>query len=69
MHATRAVSGHSVPIIACATSGIGAVIRRLGPESIGGAGDLGPKIDAEVIRSGLSADVIGPKVHISMSCL
>ena len=68
MDATRAVSGHSVPIIACVTSGIGAIIRRFGPESIGGAGDLGLKIDAEVIRSGLSADVIAPQVHISMPC-
>jgi hypothetical protein len=69
MHATRAVSGYSVPIIACVTAGVGAIIRRFGPESIGGAGDLGAKIDAEVIYSGLSSDVIGPKVHISMSCL
>ena len=69
MHATRAVSGHSVPIIACVTAGVGAIIRRFGPESIGGIGDLVTKIDAEVVRTGLSADVIGPKVHASMSCL
>ena len=27
--------------------------------------DLGAKIDEEVARTGLSDDVIGPKVHIS----
>ena len=32
---------------------------------MGGAGDIGAKIDAEVARTGLSADVIGPKVLIS----
>ena len=32
---------------------------------MGGAGDIGAKIDAEVARTGLSADEIGPKVHIS----
>ena len=67
MHATRAVSGHSVPIIVCVAAGAGAIIRRVGPESIGGAGDIGARIDAEVARTGLSADEIGPKVHISMS--
>ena len=64
MHATRAISGHSVPIIACVTAGAGATIRLFGPESIGGVGDIGAKIDAETARTGLSEDVIGPKVHI-----
>ena len=63
--ATRAVSGRSVPIISYAVAGAGAIIRGFGPESMGGAGDIGPKIDAEVARTGLSADEIGPKVHIS----
>ena len=52
-----------MPIIACVTAGVGAIIRRLGPESIGGKGDLGARIDAEVARTGLPADEIGPKVH------
>jgi hypothetical protein len=65
LQATRAVSGRSVPIIACVAARAGAIIRYLGLESIGGAGDIGAKIDAEVSRTGLSADEIGPKVHIS----
>ena len=64
MLATRAVSGRSVPIIACVAAGAGAIIHLFGPEFLGGAGDIGAKIDAEVARSGLSDDEIGPKVHI-----
>ena len=65
LRATRAVSGHSVPIIAFGAAGAAAFIRYYGPESMGGAGDIGAKIDAEVARTGVSADEIGPKVHIS----
>jgi hypothetical protein len=53
-----------VPIIACVAAGAGAIIRLFGPESLGGSGDIGAKIDAEVARTGLSAEEIGPKVHI-----
>ena len=62
--ATRAVSGRSVPIITFIAAGAGAILRLFGPESMGGRGDLGAKIDAEVARSGLSENEIGPKVHI-----
>jgi hypothetical protein len=65
LQATRALSGRSVPIIACGAAGAGFFIRYFGPESMGGAGDIGVKIDAEVARTGLSADEIGPKVIIS----
>ena len=65
LQATRAVSGRSVPIIVFVAAGSGAIIRAFGPESIGGAGDIGAKIDAEVARTGLSADEIGPKVQFS----
>jgi hypothetical protein len=54
-----------VPIIAFVASGAGSIIRVYGPEYMGGIGDVGPKIDEEVARTGLSDDVIGPKVHIS----
>ena len=54
-----------MPIIVCVAAGAGAIIRSFGPESMGGAGDIGAKIDAEVARTGLSADEIGPKVRIS----
>jgi hypothetical protein len=54
-----------VPIIACIAAGAGAIIRPFGPESMGGAGDIGAKVEAEVARTGLSEDEIGPKVHSS----
>jgi len=65
LQATRAISGRSVPIISCVAAGAGAIIRLFGPELIGGIGDIGAKVDAEVARTGLSADEIGAKVHIS----
>ena len=65
VRATRAISGHSVPIIACVAAGAAAVIRLFGPESIGGVGDFGARIDAEAARTGLSVEMVGPKVHIS----
>ena len=58
-----------MPIITCITGGAGAIIRPFGPESMGGRGDIGARIDAETARTGLSDDEIGPKVHISVSCL
>ena len=66
MHATRAISGHSVPIIACIATGAKAIIRGFGPESMGGlgVGDIGRRIDAESARTGLSDNEIDPKVHI-----
>jgi hypothetical protein len=54
-----------VPVIVCVAAGAGAIIRHFGPESIGGIGDTAAKIDAEVARTGLSADEIGKKVDIS----
>jgi hypothetical protein len=49
------------------TAGAAATLRLFGPESMGGQGDLGPIIDAEVARTGLSEDEVGPKVHIFIS--
>ena len=56
-----------MPIIACATAGIGAILRRYGPESMGGVGDFGARIDAEVARTGLSDEEINHKVRIFIS--
>jgi hypothetical protein len=55
-----------VPIITMITSGAGPTIRDFGPESMGGRGDIAARIDAEVARTGLSEDEVGPKVHISI---
>jgi len=52
-----------VPIIACMAAPAAAIIRFFGPESIGGVGDIGAKIDAEAARIGLSADEIGHKIY------
>ena len=56
-----------MPIVAFGTAGAGAFIRQFGPESMGGTGDIGAKIDEEVARTGLSADEIGLKVYL-LSC-
>ena len=53
-----------MPIITCITGGAGAILRLLGPESMGGIGDIGARIDAETARTGLSEEEIGSKVHI-----
>ena len=58
-----------MPIISVITAGAGAALRQFGPESMGSMGDLISIIDAEVARTGLSEDEIGPKVHNSVSCL
>ena len=55
-----------MPIIALVAAGAAAIIRLFGPESIGGVGDFGARIDAEAARTGLSTDEIGPKVYISV---
>jgi hypothetical protein len=65
LRATRAVSGRSVPIISCIAAGAAAIIRLFGPESMGGAGDIIAKVDAEVARTGLSDVEIGSKVDVS----
>ena len=54
-----------MPIITFSAVGAGSIIHLFGPESMGGVGDIGAKIDAEVARTGLSSDEIGPKVYIS----
>ena len=54
-----------MPIISFIAVGAASIIGGFGPESMGGSGDISAKIDAEVARTGLSADEIGPKVHIS----
>ena len=56
-----------MPIIAFGAGGAAFFIRYIGPESMGGAGDITAKVDAEVARTGLPADEIGSKVHM-ISC-
>jgi len=64
MAVTRAITGKSVPILAWITGFSSSLIRQLGPEKLGGIGNLGPKIDEEVARTGGSPDEIGDKVRM-----
>ena len=68
LHATRAISGHSVPIITSIAAGAGLIIRQYGPESIGGLGDSIAKIDAEAARTGVATE-ISDRVHASVYIL
>lgn len=43
------------------------VIRQFGPESLGGVGDLGAKIDAEAARLGVTPEEIGDKAGGTLS--
>ena len=63
LHATRAISGHSVPIITFVAMGTGLIIRCYGPESIGGLGDYIAKIDAEAALTGVPSEEISDRVH------
>ena len=64
LYATRAISGHSVPIIAGLSANAASFIRLLGPESIGGLGDFAARIDAEAARTGIPLDEIAHQVDI-----
>ena len=48
-------------------AGTGSILHRFGPESMGGVGDFGARIDAETARTGLSDGEISHKVGISIS--
>jgi hypothetical protein len=53
-----------VPIIAWVTGGASSIIRLFGPESMGGLGDFGGRIDAEAQRTGEDPLVIGDKARV-----
>ncbi|KAG5643972.1 hypothetical protein DXG03_009323, partial [Asterophora parasitica] len=59
LHATRALTGRTVPVLAWATGGVSIFIRNWGPESIGGSGDFGGKVAAEAARTGKPALEVG----------
>jgi hypothetical protein len=62
LHATRSISGTTVPIFMFVAGSAGALIRSFCPASFGGQGDLGSQIDAEALRVGRSADEVGNEV-------
>ncbi|KAG5633982.1 hypothetical protein H0H81_004049, partial [Sphagnurus paluster] len=61
--ASRALTGHSVPIIAWVSCGGSSSIRLLGPESLGGLGDFGAKVDADAARVGRSRDDVAEELY------
>ncbi|KAF8209218.1 UDP-Glycosyltransferase/glycogen phosphorylase [Mycena galopus ATCC 62051] len=62
LYATRSVSGNTVPIFMFVAGNAGALIHMFCPESMGGKGDFGAKIDAEALRLGKKADEIGDQI-------
>ncbi|KAF8908227.1 hypothetical protein CPB84DRAFT_213525 [Gymnopilus junonius] len=60
--ATREITGNSVPVMAWITGHASSIIRLFGPESLGGLGDLGAKIDAEAARLRVTPEEIGDKI-------
>lgn len=63
MLATRAITGHKVPIVAFVSAHAATILRIYGPEHLGGSGDLGAKIEAEAARRGVTAKEIGDSVR------
>ncbi|KAF7342304.1 Glycosyltransferase family 1 protein [Mycena venus] len=62
LHATRAVSGTKIPIFTYMGANAGTIIRLFCPESMGGRGDFGARIDAEALRVGKPADEIADEI-------
>ncbi|KAJ6562255.1 UDP-Glycosyltransferase/glycogen phosphorylase, partial [Mycena capillaripes] len=62
LHATRALSGTAVPIFTFIAANAGSLIRLFCPESMGGQGDFGAKIDAEALRLGKTAEEVGDRI-------
>ncbi|KDR73136.1 hypothetical protein GALMADRAFT_722028 [Galerina marginata CBS 339.88] len=61
--ATREITGRSVPIMSWMTGHASSLLRLFGPESLGGIGDIGAKIDAEATRLGVTPEEIGEKIY------
>lgn len=64
MQVTRSITGTSIPIISWITGHVSSVLRVMGPERLGGLGDLGAKIEAEAARLGVTAKEIGDSVSV-----
>ncbi|KAJ7131524.1 UDP-Glycosyltransferase/glycogen phosphorylase [Mycena crocata] len=62
LRSTRAISGTTVPVFTFASFNAASIIRLYGPESLGGVGDIGAKMDAEALRTGRDAGEIGDEM-------
>ncbi|KAF8194423.1 hypothetical protein K438DRAFT_1969042 [Mycena galopus ATCC 62051] len=56
IHAKRALSAHAIPIFIFIAGNAGNLTHRFFPESMGGGGNLSPKIDAETFCLGKKVD-------------
>ncbi|KAG5650553.1 hypothetical protein H0H81_011834 [Sphagnurus paluster] len=63
LKASRALTGHSIPIIAWMPGAGSTSIRIWGPESLGGLGDFGAKVDAETARIGRSREDVANEFY------
>ncbi|KAJ7233496.1 hypothetical protein C8J57DRAFT_1577725 [Mycena rebaudengoi] len=60
--ATRAITGEQIPIFSFASCCAASIIRMLGPENMGGRGDLKARAEAEAQRTGKDAVEIGEQI-------
>lgn len=68
LQATRSITGYKIPVTAIVASGAAPIIQLFGPESIGGFGDLGARIDAEAARTGRDPLEVGEEVCTAALC-
>ncbi|KAJ7654763.1 hypothetical protein B0H17DRAFT_1214291 [Mycena rosella] len=59
LNATRAMTGTTIPIFTFIAANCGSLLRMFGPESLGGRGNSGAKIEAEALRTGKSIEETG----------
>lgn len=62
LHATRELTGNTVPVFAFATGSALQTIRSWGPEHLGGKGNFISRVEAEAQRTGEDKNVLGAKV-------
>ncbi|KAF9486600.1 UDP-Glycosyltransferase/glycogen phosphorylase [Pholiota conissans] len=67
LRATREITGTSVPVLAWLSSTAAATIRFAAPPEFGGLGDLDARIEAEVQKTGKSAEEIGEEIFHSVN--
>ncbi|KAF5313261.1 hypothetical protein D9619_003741 [Psilocybe cf. subviscida] len=67
LKATRCMTGNTIPLIAIVASGAAPIIQLFGPESMGGFGDIGARIDAEVARTGRGPIEVGEEIFYAVT--
>ncbi|KAF5311788.1 hypothetical protein D9619_003782 [Psilocybe cf. subviscida] len=66
LQATRSITGTTIPVTAIVASGAGPMIQLFGPETVGGFGDVGARIDAEVARTGRDPIEVGEELFYAV---